>query len=88
MILETLVQLPFVCMDGLTLFFMAMLKPARQGGRVLCSLSTGIVLNYPAHQLFDVWTSHNHKNGQRRGKYVKPNIVPNYPPFTVSSVGM
>ena len=63
-----LVQLPFVRMDGLTLFFMAMLKPARQGGRVLCSLSTGTVLNYPAHQLFDVWTSNNHNNGQRRGK--------------------
>ena len=32
-ILETLVQLPFVCMDGLTLFFMGMLNLARQGGK-------------------------------------------------------
>ena len=32
-IFKTLVQLPFVCMDGLTLFFMAMLNLAGQGGK-------------------------------------------------------
>ena len=37
MILETLVQLPFVCMDGLTLFSMGVLNPAR-------SLFTGKVI--------------------------------------------
>ena len=37
---------------------------------VLRSLFTGklTVPNYPAHQLFDVWTTRNHKNGQRRGE--------------------
>ena len=69
MILETIVQLPFVCIDGLTLFFMAMLNPASQGGKkVLRSLFTVTVPHYPAHQLFNVWTSDNHKNEQRRGK--------------------
>ena len=66
-ILKTLVQLPFVCIDGLTLFFMAMLNLVREE-RVIHSLSTGTVRNYPTHQLFNVWTSCNHKNGQRRGK--------------------
>ena len=32
-ILKTLVQLPFVCMDGLTLLIMAMLNLAGQGGK-------------------------------------------------------
>ena len=40
MILKTLAQLPLVCMDGLTLFFIAMLNPACQEEKVLRSLFT------------------------------------------------
>ena len=62
-----LAQNNFVCMDGLPLFFIAMLNPARQGGKsTLFTVCT--VLNYPAHQLFDIWTSDNHKNRQTQGK--------------------